>query len=867
MKRLFLLLASLPGVLSERLAESEPGWEGLAHTLMELLRVFWTVAATWWHQPLFEFPRRQLLHELAPPVIPAAVTTIMTAAHGAWWLLLKGPLLPVGAAVTQLTRNLLRNRASAAAAHVLVNQVPHAAPMPWRIAWFFITTVLTLIGPPAAKALQKIHASGQKRQTNANPGEIPTLLEAPPLTPLEGSSMDAWQDALRALLPSMIPCLLALVLGYAIGRARGWTKARPDVQGSPDAKVPLYTPETDETRMELDAEAARDLALRLRFTATPPATAVVESPATDEAPRTRSIAPVTTPMDSPRRHLDLEEEEEVVFDLWAPLSSSPRPKRTGSFAKRTAAEKAAAEEALVASMKAAMKRTAAQKAGAEEALVASMKTAMKRAAAEKAGAEEALVASMKAAAAAKKSEASPKHLAMQWLGHAVLMGRKEDEDEEEEELTSSPNPKPPSGPRPPSPPPSAGGDTPDTQMRQGWIYASPAARMPIDARDTARASPSSSEFRPPLPSAFGRETLGRETFPSPGDWEINPEIGKAMSLVFVEAPMALFKSSAELIDGISAPKRVRFQLPSDDTQPATLFDLIEPREELSKAKEAGLSCAEARAAGYSCADARAVGYDLIDAKAAGWTTEELLNAGYINQALAMRLDATNAEEAADKDDDDNVEFDLFDKNAAEKAAADALCAAVEMAAAEANAAAENAAAEAKAATEAKAAAEANIVDGYKKVREYIDRRSAREREVLATALKLVLAPAAKAAVDKKAADEKAAAEKAGKAVAEKAGKAAKATEDEKAADEKAGAAAKSEFIEDRAALAKAKEAGLSCAEARAAGYSCADARAVGYDLMDAKAAGWTTEELLNAGYINKALAMRLDAASSEAAKI
>ena len=757
---------------------------------MELLRVFWTVAATWWHQPLFEFPRRQLLHELAPPVIPAAVTTIMTAAQ---WLLLKGPLLPVGAAVTQLTRNLLRNRASAAAAHVFVNQVPHAAPMPWRIAWFFITTVLTLIGPPAAKALQKIHASGQKRQTNANPGEIPTLLEAPPLTPLEGSSMDAWQDALRALLPSMIPCLLALVLGYAIGRARGWTKARPDVQGSPDAKVPPYTPETDETRMELDAEAARDLALRLRFTATPPATAVVESPATDEAPRTRSIAPVTTPMDSPRRLLDLEEEEDVVFDLWAPLSSSPRPKRTGSFAKRTAAEKA--------------------------------------------GAEEALVASMKAAAAAKKSEASPKHLAMQWLGHAVLMGRKEDEDEEEGELTSSPNPEPPSGPRPPSPPPSAGGDTPDTQMRQGWIYASPAARMPIDARDTARASPSSSEFRPPLPSAFGRETLGRETFPSPGDWEINPEIGKAMSLVFVEAPMALFKSSAELIDGISAPKRVRFQLPSDDTQPATLFDLIEPREELSKAKEAGLSCAEARAAGYSCADAKAVGYDLMDAKAAGWTTEELLNAGYINQALAMRLDATIAEEAADKDDDDNVEFDLFDKNAAEKAAADALCAAVEMAAAEANAAAENAAAEAKAATEAKAAAEANIVDGYKKVREYIDRRSAREQEVLATALKLVLAPAAKAAVDKKA------------------------------ADEKAGAAAKSEFIEDRAALAKAKEAGWPCAEARAAGYSCADAKAVGYDLIDAKAAGWTTEELLNAGYINQALAMRLDAASSEAAKI
>ena len=70
---------------------------------------------------------------------------------------------------------------------------------------------------------------------------------------------------------------------------------------------------------------------------------------------------------------------------------------------------------------------------------------------------------------------------------------------------------------------------------------------------------------------------------------------------------------------------------------------------------------------------------------------------------------------------------------------------------------------------------------------------------------------------------------------------------------------------------------LSCAEARAAGYSCTDAKTIGYDLIDAKAAGWTTRkscsaaecmtETLNAGYINQALAMRLDAADSEAAKI
>ena len=122
---------------------------------------------------------------------------------------------------------------------------------------------------------------------------------------------------------------------------------------------------------------------------------------------------------------------------------------------------------------------------------------------------------------------------------------------------------------------------------------------------------------------------------SPSSRNIGKEIGQAMSLVFVEAPMALFKSSAELIDGISGA-----------SQPATLDKLIERRAALAKAKEAGLSCGAAWAAGYSCADAKAVGYDLMDAKAAGWTTEELLNAGYINQALAMRLDAANKQEPA-----------------------------------------------------------------------------------------------------------------------------------------------------------------------------------------------------------------------------
>jgi hypothetical protein len=126
---------------------------------------------------------------------------------------------------------------------------------------------------------------------------------------------------------------------------------------------------------------------------------------------------------------------------------------------------------------------------------------------------------------------------------------------------------------------------------------------------------------------------------SPSSRNLGKEIGQAMSLVFVEAPMALFKSSAELIDGISGASQPA-------TLDMTLDELIERRAALTKAKEAGLSCGAAWAAGYSCADAKAVGYDLIDAKAAGWTTEELLNAGYINQALAMRLDAANKQEPA-----------------------------------------------------------------------------------------------------------------------------------------------------------------------------------------------------------------------------
>eukprot|EP00900_Chrysochromulina_parva_P005575 jgi/Chrpa1/15018/Chrysochromulina_OHIO_Genome00020377-RA len=44
---------------------------------------------------------------------------------------------------------------------------------------------------------------------------------------------------------------------------------------------------------------------------------------------------------------------------------------------------------------------------------------------------------------------------------------------------------------------------------------------------------------------------------SPSSRNLGKEIGQAMSLVFVEAPMALFKSSAELIDGITHPEAAK----------------------------------------------------------------------------------------------------------------------------------------------------------------------------------------------------------------------------------------------------------------------------------------------------------------------
>ena len=528
-------------------------------------RVFWTVVATWWKQPLFDIPRRQLLNEFAPPGTPAAITTITKAARGAWWL--KGALVPVGAAVRQLARNLLRNRASAAAAHVLasqlpnaapaaaahvlVNELPHAAPMPWRVAWFIITSVLTLIGPPAVKALRKIHMSRQKRQTNVETtrqlGSKVAVRIPSQATRFTPTNISPQQDALQAYLPSMMlaleACLLILVLGYVVWRARGWMKASPEAaekvafeeeavvkKAKPTAsiaaaeqtagaaemavlhehvaaekkaleeKAAAEKAEAASLRRELEAvraatelaaaeakaaigkaaveakaaaeKAAAEAKAAARQAADDEAAAEkaaagmaasearadensVDSPATEKAARTRSSV---EPMVSLTRLMNVDEDEEIVFDLWDdPLPASHRPRKTASFAKRSAAEKAAAEEALVASMK--------------------------------------------AAAALKKAK----------------------EKSETESATS----------RPPPPPRQKATD-------------SPAAKGPIEA------SPKQSALQ--WLRGQQTETDVDDVPASTSSPDIGKEIGKAVSFVFVESPKALLESSAELIDGLTIPE-------------------------------------------------------------------------------------------------------------------------------------------------------------------------------------------------------------------------------------------------------------------------------------------------------------------------
>jgi len=391
------------------------------------LRVFWTVAATWWNQPLFDIPRRQLLNQFAPPGTPAAITTITKAAHGAWWL--KGALLPVGAAVRQLARNLLRDPAAAAhvlasqlphaapaaAAHVLVNELPHAAPVPWRVAWFIISSVLTLIVPPAVKALRKFHTSRQKP-----------------------SNISPQQDAVQAYWPSTMlvfdACLLILIIGYVIWRARGWMKASPEaaekVAFEEEAVVKKAKPTAPKAAAEQMAAAAVETATFEKRSAKPTAPkAAAEqtaAAAVETATFEKRLAKPTAPNAVAERtaaaaemavlHENIAAEKKALVEKAAAENAEAAALRRelDAAAKKAAAEREAADKAAAeakaatekaadekaAARKAADEKAAAEKAAAEKAAEATATS--ERAAAEKADAEKAAAAAAAEAAALRR---------------------------------------------------------------------------------------------------------------------------------------------------------------------------------------------------------------------------------------------------------------------------------------------------------------------------------------------------------------------------------------------------------------------------------------------------------------------------------
>ena len=383
-----------------------------------------------------------------------------------------------------------------------------------------------------------------------------------------------------------------------------------------------------------------------------------------------------------------ENDEEVVFDLWdEELPDSVKAKKTASFAKKAAAEKAAAEEALVASMKAAAAKKKATpssdtKGPVEDAknavidwegargdpnkpMTMSVKDMARRlsgsdtdaatslsppdmsnengkASEDEAFSQEAFLEfvsalreetptiSNKGILTALKSQHKAWPVGAKEVRDAILSSHpnaiRELDDENPHIVTRSAKDSLPvaagSVAEAAQPPPRLG------DYRGGLAAASSPEKIDSDSEPPPlleKLLPVPPVPPPAAPVAASPDAKGPVDDPTSPSRNIGSEIGKALSFVFVESPMALFKSSAK----------------SDD--------LLERRAALSKAKQAGWPCAEARAAGYSCADAKAVGYDLMDAKAAGWTTEELLNAGYINKALAMRLDAANSEAAKKSD--------------------------------------------------------------------------------------------------------------------------------------------------------------------------------------------------------------------------
>ncbi|KOO34560.1 hypothetical protein Ctob_013327 [Chrysochromulina tobinii] len=210
-----------------------------------------------------------------------------------------------------------------------------------------------------------------------------------------------------------------------------------------------------------------------------------------------------------------EDDEDIGFDLWnvakfENLSASPA-------SKKAAAEKAAAE-------KAAAEKAAAEKVADEEDDVdfdlwdenlpgspRTQRTASfaKMEAAKKAAAEEALVEVAMKAAAAKKAG---KRVSLQTGPPAPPPRRSRD-------VLAPATPESPQMPSDKvSPPPRRSRDslTPTPEKGAASPTATPVAKASTDANSS---------------------DLGRE-------------IGKAVSFVFVESPIALFKSSAELIDAV-----------------------------------------------------------------------------------------------------------------------------------------------------------------------------------------------------------------------------------------------------------------------------------------------------------------------------
>jgi hypothetical protein len=243
--------------------------------------------------------------------------------------------------------------------------------MPWRVAWFLITSVLTLIGPPAVKALRKVHMSRQKRQTNVETtrqlGSKVAVRIPSQATRFTPTNISPQQDALQAYLPSMVlaleACLLILVLGYVVWRARGWMKASPEaaekVAFEEEAVVKKAKPTASIAAGEQTAGAAEMATFEKRLVK-PTATKAA-------AEQTAAAAEMAVLHEHEAAEKKALEEKAAAERAAAAAAAEATALRRESEAVRVAAKKAADEKA--AAEKAAAERAAAEKAVAERASV------------------------------------------------------------------------------------------------------------------------------------------------------------------------------------------------------------------------------------------------------------------------------------------------------------------------------------------------------------------------------------------------------------------------------------------------------------------------------------------------------------------